>query len=122
MATQALANWTVSLTTLPEEVTRTALSPFSGPPTSTLLGSSITIDAQHAGLFNGIASHVHDYDDTHPDTIIHPPGAVASALLAITETLARPVSGREFLLALVAGIEAECKVGKAVWPAHHDVG
>lgn len=26
----------------------------------------------HAALLNGIASHVHDYDDTHLDTIIHP--------------------------------------------------
>jgi aconitate decarboxylase len=148
MATQALATWTVSLNTLPEEVThaalrsfynwagctiggsthpattiaRNALSRFSGQPTSTLLGTTTQTDAQHAALFNGIASHVHDYDDTHLDTIIHPTGPVASALLAITETLPRPVSGEEFLIALVAGIEAECKVGKAVWPAHYDVG
>jgi aconitate decarboxylase len=148
MATQALANWAVSLTTLPEEVThaalrsfynwagctiggsthpattiaRNALSRFVGQPTSTLLGASTQTDAQHAALFNGIASHVHDYDDTHLDTIIHPTGPVASALLAITETLPRAVSGEEFLIALVAGIEAECKVGKAVWPAHYDVG
>jgi len=148
MATQALAAWTVSLTTLPEEVThaalrsfynwagctiggsthaattiaRNALLRFAGPSTSTLLGSSTSTDAQHAALFNGIASHVHDYDDTHLDTIIHPTGPVASALLAITETLEYPVSGEEFLIALVAGIEAECKVGKAVWPAHYNVG
>ena len=32
------------------------------------------------------------------------------------------VSGQEFLTALVAGIEAECKVGLAVWPNHYDIG
>ncbi|CAG8406010.1 unnamed protein product [Penicillium salamii] len=148
MATKNLATWAISLTNPPEEVThaalrsfynwvgctvggsnhaatniaRKALSQFAGPPTSTLLGASSSTDAQHAALFNGIASHVHDYDDTHLDTIIHPTGPVASALLAITETLDRPVSGAEFLTALVAGIEAECKVGLAVWPAHYDVG
>jgi len=33
-----------------------------------------------------------------------------------------PVRGQDLLLALVAGIEAECKVGLAVWPEHYDVG
>jgi 2-methylcitrate dehydratase PrpD len=55
------------------------------------------------------------------DTIIHPTGPVASALLAVAEWKGG-FSGREFLLALTAGIEAECKVGLAVWPEHYDVG
>jgi aconitate decarboxylase len=76
----------------------------------------------HAALLNGIASHVHDYDDTHLDTIIHPTGPVASAMLAIAQTLERPVAGEEFITALVAGVEAECKVGLAAWPGHYDVG
>lgn len=103
-----------------------ALSRFFGPPTSTLLGrrggETKKVDAQHAALLNGIASHVHDYDDTHLDTIIHPTGPVAAALLSVVETLERPVSGQEFITALVAGIEVECKVGLAVWPSHYDVG
>ncbi|KAJ9490525.1 hypothetical protein VN97_g2737 [Penicillium thymicola] len=150
MATQTLADWTVSLsyTDLPEEVihaairsfyniagcivggskhpattiARNALSPFTGPPTSHLLGTNTSTDAMHAALFNGIASHVHDYDDTHLDTIIHPTGPVACALLAIIPTLSHPVSGTDFITALVAGIEAECKIGLAVWPEHYDVG
>ena len=81
----------------------------------------MSIDAQHAALLNGIASHVHDYDDTHLDTIIHPTGPVASALLAVAEWKGG-FSGKDFLLALTAGIEAECKVGLAVWPEHYDVG
>ncbi|KAJ5919926.1 hypothetical protein N7454_009761 [Penicillium verhagenii] len=136
MATQALANWSVDLTynALPAEwggsahpatnIARKALSRFSGPATSRLLGSEggVNVDAMHAALFNGIASHVHDYDDTHLDTIIHPTGPVASALLAMAESLERPVTGKEFITALVAGVEAECKVGLAVWPSHYDVG
>ncbi|KAJ5689190.1 hypothetical protein N7462_003582 [Penicillium macrosclerotiorum] len=152
MATQALADWAVALTftSLPPEtihaairsfynwagctiggsthpattIARTALARFSGPPTSRLLGApdAHAVDAMNAALLNGIASHVHDYDDTHLDTIIHPTGPVASALLAIAQTLDRPISGSEFLTALVVGIEAECKVGLAVWPSHYDVG
>lgn len=105
-----------------------ALSPFFGPPTSTLLGtrSSQTTDAQHAALLNGIASHVHDYDDTHLATIIHPTGPVASALLAYIEHSSSqgkpPLTGSELLTALTAGIETSTKLGLAVWPSHYDVG
>ncbi|PMD64741.1 MmgE/PrpD family protein [Hyaloscypha bicolor E] len=99
-----------------------SLSPFFGPPQSSLLGrKGAKIDAQHAALINGIASHVHDYDDTHLDTIIHPTGPVASALLAVAEWKGG-FSGKEFLLALIVGIEVECKLGLAVWPEHYDVG
>ncbi|CAI7675404.1 unnamed protein product [Penicillium pancosmium] len=151
MATQKLADWSTNLTfaSLPREVidaatqsfynwagctvggsthpattiARTALARFTGTPTSRLLGSGgVDLDAMHAALLNGIASHVHDYDDTHLDTIIHPTGPVASALLAMAESLDRSVSGQEFILALVVGVEAECKVGLAVWPNHYDVG
>ena len=151
MATAKLAHWAVNLQSsqLPSSVTQaasrsfynwvgcaiggsshpvtikalTALRPFFGPSTSTLLGRNTTkADAQHAALINGIASHVHDYDDTHLETIIHPTGPVASALLAQAEALDAPTSGREFLLALAVGIEAECKLGLAVWPNHYDIG
>ena len=103
-----------------------ALSPFFGKETSSLLGQKgAKADASHAALINGIASHVHDYDDTHLETIIHPTGPVASAVLAVTERLAgegRRVSGEDVVVAVVAGIEAECKVGLAVWPKHYDIG
>src|ERR1700761_3684287 len=107
-----------------------ALSPFFGKPTSSIFGvqsSAATgkADPSHAALINGIASHVHDYDDTHLETIIHPTGPVASALVAQSEALVaegKSISGQEFLLALVVGIEAECKVGLAVWPKHYDIG
>ncbi|ESZ99518.1 MmgE/PrpD family protein [Sclerotinia borealis F-4128] len=101
----------------------TSLSPFFGTPSASFLGhkGSRRVDAQHAALLNGIASHVHDYDDTILDTIIHPTGPIASALLAVAEWKGG-FSGKEFLLALIVGIEAEFKVGLAVWPEHYDVG
>ena len=34
----------------------------------------------------------------------------------------RPVSGKEFLNALVLGVETECRIGNAVYPNHYDVG
>ncbi|GAB1744387.1 hypothetical protein NU219Hw_g1665t1 [Hortaea werneckii] len=97
--------------------------PFFGPVSSTIYGhgGARRTDAQHASVLNGIASHVHDYDDTHLATIIHPTGPVASALLAYAEHRGS-ISGEDLLCALVAGIEASCKTGLAVWPSHYDIG
>lgn len=147
MATKRLADWAVNLTEIPASTRTaavrslynyigcaiggsnhptvakayTALEPLFGNRTSTLLGTANKSDLQHAALLNGIASHVHDYDDTHLATIIHPTGPVASALLAYAEYNGS-VTGKDLLIALVAGIEASCKLGLAVWPEHYDIG
>lgn len=147
MATKRLANWAANLEKIPESTRKAAvrslynyigcaiggsnhptvakaykaLEPLFGRPASTLLGSSSQCDFQHAALLNGIASHVHDYDDTHLATIIHPTGPVASAILSYAEYQGS-VTGDELILALVAGIEASCKLGLAVWPEHYDIG
>ena len=146
--TRSLANYVVSARTedLPEsvrkEATRTmlnwvgcavggsrhetvdkaigALAPFSGPAQASVLGRGERMDVLHAALMNGISSHVFDFDDTHLKTVIHPAGPVASAILALSEY--RPVSGRDFLNALVLGIETECRIGNAVYPTHYDMG
>lgn len=97
-----------------------AVMPFSGKATSTVLGRTEKLDALHAALLNGITSHVLDYDDTHLKTIIHPAGPVASALIALAEM--RPISGYDFLTALIVGIEVECRIGNAVYPHHYDRG
>ena len=85
-----------------------------------MLGRGERIDILNAALLNGISSHVFDFDDTHLKTIIHPAGPVASAILALSEY--RPVSGTDFLNAFILGVEVECRIGNAVYPAHYDVG
>lgn len=82
---------------------------------STILGTDALVDASTAALVNGIASHADDYDDTHRDNSLHPSGPVLAALLAVAEWKA-PVSGEAFVTAFVAGVEAESKIGVAVWP------
>ena len=97
-----------------------ALTPFFGPAQASLLGRKERPDIFHAALFNGIASHVLDFDDTHLRTIIHPAGPVCSAILALAEY--QPVSGSDFVAALAYGIETECRIGNSVYPAHYDTG
>jgi 2-methylcitrate dehydratase PrpD len=102
------------------DIAVSALAPFSGPQQASLLGRSERFDIMNAAFINGVSSHIFDYDDTHLKTIIHPAGPVASAILAYSEMT--PVSGKDFLNALVLGIEAECRIGNAVYPNHYDVG
>jgi 2-methylcitrate dehydratase PrpD len=104
----------------PVDIALAALGPFAGQGQATVLGRKERLDVMNAALMNGISSHVFDYDDTHLRTIIHPAGPVASALLALSEY--HPVSGRDFLHALTLGVEVECRIGNAVYPAHYDAG
>jgi len=97
-----------------------AVAPFSGTPQANVLGRAERLDAMSAALINGISSHVLDFDDTHLKTIIHPAGPVASAILALSQH--QPVSGADLLLALVLGMETECRIGNAVYPSHYDMG
>jgi 2-methylcitrate dehydratase PrpD len=96
------------------------LAPFAGPAEFTVPGREEKADLFGAALAMGISSHVFDFDDTHLKTIIHPAGPVASALLPLAER--DNLSGPAFLQALIVGIEVECRLGNAVYPAHYDVG
>ena len=97
-----------------------ALGELSGPRVATVLGRGERLDIMLAALMNGITSHTFDFDDTHLKTVIHPSGPVASAILALAER--SPVSGADFLHAFILGVEAECRIGNAVYPSHYDVG
>src|SRR2546423_15717326 len=87
---------------------------------ATILGRRERVDVASAAMLNGITSHTFDFDDTHLRTIIHPAGPVASALLALAEQYG--ATGRQFIDALVLGIDVECRVGNMIYPEHYDRG
>jgi 2-methylcitrate dehydratase PrpD len=123
-ATRTLLNWVgVAVGGSHTETVDTAvaaLTEFSGPRQASLLGRSERFDIMNAAFINGVSSHIFDFDDTHLKTIIHPAGPVVSAVLALSER--QPVSGTDFLNAIVLGIETELRIGNAVYPNHYDVG
>jgi 2-methylcitrate dehydratase PrpD len=63
----------------------------------------------------GAAANALDFDDTHLPTVIHPGPPVAAALFALAEK--QSVSGTDFLLAYVMGVEAACRIGTSCRPA-----
>jgi len=96
------------------------LAPFSGAATSTVIGHSEPMDALCASFLNAISANLLDFDDTHPQTIIHPAAPVAAPILALAET--RKLCGRDVLTAFVLGVDVECRIGNSVSPHHYARG
>ncbi|MCL5046530.1 MAG: MmgE/PrpD family protein, partial [Actinobacteria bacterium] len=89
-------------------------------PQATVLGREVRVDRLWAALINGAMSHIHDCDDTHLDTVLHPSAPVMPAILALAES--GHLSGRAFLAAFVVGYEVESRVALSVYPSHYDKG
>lgn len=96
------------------------LAPLSGPAQASLIGRRERFDMLSAAFVNGAAANVHDFDDTHLPTVIHPAAPVVPAVLALSER--QSTSGEEFLQALILGLEVECRLGNAVTPYHYAKG
>lgn len=96
------------------------LAALSGAEHVTVIGRTERLDILGASFVNAIAGNLLDYDDTHLRTVIHPAAPVAPVVLALAEQ--RGLSGAEALLALLLGVEVECRIGNAVSPGHYARG
>ncbi len=82
-----------------------------GNAESTVYGHPQRVGRGVAALANGTAAHGIGLDDTHDASLCHPGAVVISAALSVAEALgAHP---RDFLVAVVAGYEAQCRAGAA---------
>ncbi len=70
--------------------------------------------ALNAALANGCAMHSLDFDDLHNASIIHLGTVVVPAALAVAEQV--EATGKQLILAVVAGYEVGARVGEAVNP------
>lgn len=104
----------------PVEKALQVLLPFTANGTASVIGRSERLDLFNAAFVNAMSANVFDFDDTHPNTIIHPTAPVAPALFAYAETYG--LSGEDLLLAFVLGAEVECRIGNAVSPGHYRRG
>jgi len=78
----------------------------------TVIGRSERLDPLAAALINGLSVGVNAFDDAHVQTVIHPAAPTVSALLAHSEQ--SPVSGQNFLHALILSHEIQCRLSCAV--------
>ena len=93
---------------------------LSGREQASVIGRTERLDVVNAALVNGSRANALDFDDMHVPTLIHPTGAVAAAAFAVAED--RHASGSSLLCAIATGIEVECRLGRALFPAHYDAG
>ncbi|RDD61978.1 MmgE/PrpD family protein [Ferruginivarius sediminum] len=87
---------------------------------ATVWGSGFTARAQDAALANGILAHALDFDDTHPEAIMHTSAIIVPAALAVAEE--ERLSGDALVAALVAGYEAAARLGRAAPGAFQENG
>lgn len=91
-----------------------------GNARATLVALNNTAAVHDAALVNGAVSHALDFDDVNRRMHGHPTVPAASAVLALGEVLGS--SGRDIVLAFIAGYEVECRLGDMCGDAHYDKG
>ena len=100
----------------PTRLLRQVLQPGAGPATLCFTGQEAA--APDAAWINGVAAHALDYDDValrgHPSTVLVP------AILAEAETL--DASGRDMVVAYVAGYEVWAELVRRETGYHHGKG
>lgn len=82
-----------------------------GVPDASVFGRGFKTSPMNAAFVNGTLGHIYDYDDDHREGTMHPSVAVFPAVFALGEK--HRVTGKEFLRALVLGLEVMIRTGEA---------
>ena len=90
------------------------------PGPALLFGDVRRVGTLDAAYINGTASHALDFDDCNNTLGGHPSAPVLSALFPLADELG--CSGRDFIVAYVAGFEVETKLALAVNFHHYTKG
>jgi len=90
-----------------------------GRPAAPVLFHPLRTSRAQAALINGFMGHALDYDDVHAEVRGHPSTVILPALLAFGDA---GVSGRRFLEAYAAGVEAMARIARALTGEHYERG
>ncbi|SHL87867.1 MmgE/PrpD family protein [Phytopseudomonas punonensis] len=93
------------------------MGPADGP--ARILVNGRGTSAYFAALVNGASSHLVEQDDLHNSSVLHPATVVFPAALAAAQDLGK--TGRELLLASVAGYEAGIRIGEFLGRSHYRI-
>ena len=98
------------------------LDEFNGARDTSVVGRRERLDLLNAAFINTMSSAAVAFNDTHFATVAHPTSPVAGVLLALAER--QPLTGSDFLHALILGIEIQCRIGNILFarPATCNIG
>ena len=96
------------------------ISAAGAPGASTVIGGGANLQPRDAALCNGYLMHGLDFDDTHPDSIVHATVTCLPAALAVGE-MTNGTWG-QLLAAYAAGMETAIRIGRAVKGGFHHAG
>lgn len=82
-----------------------------GNSRSSVVAHGFKTSMMNAALLNGTSGHALDFDDDHREGTMHPSVAVFPAVLAVGEN--RGVTGKEFLLSYILGLEVMIRIGES---------
>ena len=87
----------------------------AGP--SVVVGTGYRALPEYASMANGVAFHSIEMDDVNNEASLHP--GVTAFPTALSMADLAPVSGRDFIAAVVAGYDVIVRLGRALQPAEH---
>lgn len=82
--------------------------------------ADVRLPASRAALVHGVAAHCRDFDDTFPDSVVHPGSVVIPAALAAGE--AARAAAEDIGAAIVAGYEVAARIGRVAGRRFHARG
>lgn len=94
-----------------------AMGPADGP--SEVLISRTATSPLFAAMVNAAAAHVAEQDDVHNGSVFHPAAVVFPPVLAVAQAIG--ASGRDLLVAAVAGYEVGIRVGEFLGRSHYRI-
>lgn len=93
------------------------ISDWGGKKESQIILSHQKVPAPMAAQMNATMAHALDYDDVHDPAVMHPGVVIIPTCLAMAERRGQ-VEGREFITAVVLGVDMICRLALAVWPGY----
>ena len=93
------------------------ITDWGGREESSIILCKQKVPAPMAAQMNATMAHALDFDDVHDAAVMHPGVVMIPACMAVAERKGK-VGGKEFITAVVLGVDLICRLALAAWPGY----